>query len=376
MAMQFEVGARVRVGIADTRHSVQRYVADELDPLEQRHNARAEPHVLLAPAGEHSSISELQNPAADGLVTTFAAGEYSIVYGRSRCTVPDPWNEDPARFVYDPSFPLARLFGAYVRPALHVALARREAAVVHASAVEIDGTGLLVGGWAESGKTETALAFAESGARFVSDKWTIVGLDRGVSVFPVSVGIRRWVLPYAPRLARALPLVARGQLAVAAGASFLTRPLRRRTPHSRIGALAASGLEQAVALGDRASLRPSQVRAVYGGPTSPTLTIGALAVLVTVPTSNVRADHVTAAWAARRLARAATFERRRYFDVYRRRRYVLDDEDGEVPDAVVERSEERLLSHVLADVPVLKVSAPFPTDPRRVADAIAHELDR
>ena len=53
----------------------------------------------------------------------------------------------------------------------HVA---RGAAVAHSAAVVLDGRAVLVAGWSESGKTETALALMEDGARFLSDKWTVL----------------------------------------------------------------------------------------------------------------------------------------------------------------------------------------------------------
>jgi serine kinase of HPr protein (carbohydrate metabolism regulator) len=57
---------------------------------------------------------------------------------------------------------------------MHLGLMRRDAVAVHSAAVEMDGQAVLIAGWSESGKTETALALMEAGARFVSDKRTVL----------------------------------------------------------------------------------------------------------------------------------------------------------------------------------------------------------
>src|SRR5204862_272952 len=82
-----------------------------------------------------------------------------------------------AIFAAEPGFPIARAFGRVVRPTLQLAMLARGGAAVHSAAVELDGKAVLVAGWSESGKTETALALVEEGARFLSDKWTFVAED-------------------------------------------------------------------------------------------------------------------------------------------------------------------------------------------------------
>jgi hypothetical protein len=92
--------------------------------------------------------------------------------------------------------------------------------------------------------------------------------------------------------------------------------------------------------------------------------------LTTVSTHEVIVRPAEAGWAARRLARTGAYERRSLYELDARMRYA-DGHPGPSPLAeVLERETERL-RNLLQGVQILEVMAPFPTDPRRVADALA-----
>jgi hypothetical protein len=78
-------------------------------------------------------------------------------------------------------------------------------------------------------------------------------------------------------------------------------------------------------------------------------------------------------WAARRLARSSAFERRAAFELYERRRYAFPDTQSASLEEVVRR-EETVLERAFGNALVLDVRAPFPTDPRPVAEAISRFL--
>jgi hypothetical protein len=61
------------------------------------------------------------------------------------------------------------------------------------------------------------------------------------------------------------------------------------------------------------------------------------------------------------------------FDLHRRARYALPQLDDELKGAI-ERREEQRLQVALQSLPVIEVKAPFPADPRRVAEAILARL--
>jgi hypothetical protein len=62
-------------------------------------------------------------------------------------------------------------------PTLNLTLLNKGCIALHASAFVYGGTGALVTGWAKSGKTETLLAFAAHGAKYVGDEWVILTKD-------------------------------------------------------------------------------------------------------------------------------------------------------------------------------------------------------
>jgi hypothetical protein len=251
-----------------------------------------------------------------------------------------------------------------------------DAVVVHASAVSIDGRAILVGGWSESGKTEIALALAEAGAEFISDKWTIVRADGTVCPFPASVGIRRWVLPYLPRLRARLPRLARVQIVGAAAASLASRPIRRSSGNALLreaGALST----RLVAMADRVALSLDQVRAAYGtsGDVKTPVPLGLVVLLSTAaPGKSPEVVSVDSGTVARRLAQAAGFERRAYFSVTERVRYGGASQDRTDGPAVT-GIETNLLQARLAAIGLLEVRTPFPGDPRRVVEPIFRGLE-
>ncbi|MDQ3669388.1 MAG: hypothetical protein M3377_03775 [Actinomycetota bacterium] len=376
--MRFDVGGYVTLSVHDTDARITRSIRAQLDPYESdADEGRASDVVLEADdSGVRREFRDILNPAGDGTVTASDGESHYLLFARRSCTLAEPWRRLPAHYRYEPGFPVSRLMRSVVRPALQVAVLERDAVAVHSTAVEIDGRAILVGGWSESGKTETALSFVEDGARFVSDKWTIVGRDGAVAAFPISVGVRRWVLRYLPTLRAALPARVRAQLLVAGAVAAGSRPLVETRSRRTLPTLAAKTLGRAVVLADRASLRPSEIMRAYGhvggGPLARD-SLAAVALLTTVAGDEVRIEGADPVWAARRLARSAAFERRAFLALDQRARFAFPDREASAAHTI-EAREESLLTELLGRIEVFDVRAPFPTDPRRVRDAIASRL--
>jgi hypothetical protein len=370
----FDLSGRVSLSVEEAGGAEQA-IRRQMDPFAPTARAPREADVVLAPTSERRgrSIVDVQNPANDDLVTA-SDGTHLLLRLHGRwCEVPDPTREGPAAFTYDPGFPVARAFRTLVRPALQIKLACRAAVAVHAASVEVDGRGVLVAGWSESGKTETALALMEDGARFLSDKWTVVGADGGASAFPIGVGVRRWVLPYLPRLAASLPGRARVQMGAAGVVAAMAEPVRRRTGGARGTGRPAEYAGRVVALADRVALTPGQLREAYGQHDDPArrVPLGVVVLLTTVAVADVTAREADPAWAAARLARTAAYERRAFFHLLERRAYVSPLHDARPgPAERVLAADQALLGSVLSGVRVIEVRAPFPVDPRRVVAAM------
>jgi hypothetical protein len=79
---------------------------------------------------------------------------------------------------------------------------------------------------------------------------------------------------------------------------------------------------------------------------------------------------VEAAWAARRLALSAAYERRALYELDARTRYAIGAH-APSPLLDVPAQEAELVRGVLEGVQLLEVRASFPSDPRKIADALA-----
>ena len=362
MAAGFDIAGRLTVAVEGLGGRDRDAVAAQFDPYAPGPPPAAPDLVLAVSPALGAPLTDIQRNAGDARVTATDGARFYVLAGGARCAVPPPGGPPPARFDLEPGFPLGHAVRRLVRPALQVALPARGAVAVHAAAVAIGGRAVLVGGWSESGKTETALALLERGATFVSDKWTVVGEDGTAAAFPITVGVRGGTLAHLPRLRAGLGRAPRARLA-AAGAA---RAARRVLPHD--------GVHRVVMAADRVALAPSAVRAAYGGGDVPwQVPLGAVAVLTTVPGPGVTARPADPAWAAERLARAADFERRGLFELHDRACWALPDRERGIRERLLAR-ERGLLAAILSRVPVVEVRAPFPTDPGPVADALAARL--
>ena len=370
MTTHFDLAGRATLTLEEASPDLARRLTAQLDPY--RPSGRgAPPEVVLRAGAQPRRWTDLQGPAGDGLRTASDGDAFALLEGGRYCTVPDPLAGGPLTFDYETGFPVAPVFAPVIRPTLQVAMPLHGASALHASSVELDGGAVCVAGWSESGKTETALALMERGARFISDKWTTLGEDGVAAPFPARVGIRRWVLRYLPRLRSSLPALAAGQLAVGGVAPAALRIV----PGALRGSAARGLLHRFASLAERASLSPTELRAAYGDRAlhPPHAPLRALALLTTVPGGErAQARPTDPGWAAERLARSAAFERRTLFALHERARYALPQR-GDLLTAAVD-SERTLLERMLAGVPVIELRAPFPADPRPVAAALERLL--
>jgi hypothetical protein len=375
MARIFDLHGLASLAVDDDREQVVRNLDTQLDPFPPSVGTiPANTDVVLSPNSRivARTLCDVHGPAGDGRRTGSDGWRCYLLRGGSRFELPrvyPPMGE--VRLSYDRGFPLWAAMSELVRPLLQLATIGRGAITVHGATVQLGEGGVLVCGWSETGKTETALALAESGARFISDKWTIIDSSANLHAFPVSVGIRDWVLDYLPRLRAQLRRSQRARLRVV-GAARRQLPLLTRGPATQLGGVLESQLERAFTLAGRLSLRQTEVAAVYGSPRDTTRTppLTTLAILTTVSTDEVTVRPAEVGWTAERLARSAAYERRTLYELDARVRYANAD-PGPSPLLDVPGLEVELLRNVLDGVQLLEVKAPFPTDPRRVADALA-----
>ncbi|MET1232079.1 MAG: hypothetical protein ABWY52_04415 [Candidatus Limnocylindrales bacterium] len=377
--MHIDLSGRGAIALTTPDPNAARYLSSAFTPFRADTGPPSAPMVTLvgSPAGS-VRLDELQRAADDDLVTGTDGHRAYVIWDGRACSIPDATTTRPAEFAYELGFPLWRVFRTAIRPALQVALAADGRAVaLHAASVVRDGRAIAVAGWSESGKTETALALMERGASFLSDKWTLLGPDREMSAFPISIGVRRWVLPYLPTLRRTVTRRSQVQFAAAGAASVVLDPVGRRPAPTRSRGMIADLARRTGAIGDRAAFEVDELRAAYGDTSDPTRRVPTRAVCLLVNAPDGARPHVEPMdpdLAALRLARTAGFERRSYFALRQRAAYLLADQRTTITDAAVE-ADAAILRSVLTGVTVLGVRAPFPTDPNTVAEAILRALD-
>jgi len=376
--MHIDFSGRGTVALTSPDAAASRYLSSAFSPFPLRPGVPADSLVALTPVPPGTiDIGELQRAADDDLVTGSDGRQAYVLWDGRACSIPDATAGRPATFVYELGFPIWRVFRSAVRPAVQVALAAEGRAVaMHAASVVLDGGGIVVAGWSESGKTETALGLMERGASFLSDKWTLLGPDREISAFPISIGVRRWVLDYLPTLRRTVTRRSRVQFAAAGAASVVLGPLGRRPSPTRSRGMVTDLARRTGSMGDRAAFDVEELRSAYADTSDVTRRVPTRAVclLITTPDgSPPRVVPMDAAVAAERLARTAGYERRNYFALRQRAAYVLPDQPVTIAERAIE-ADAVALREVLEDVTVLAVHAPFPTDPGLVADAILRAL--
>ena len=275
------------------------------------------------------------------------------------------------------------------RPAIQVAGIGSGVVVAHAAVVAVRETAWLIAGWSESGKTEVALALSEGGATFIGDKWTVLSTssDAGpdvpagtaagstqVASFPVRVGVRDWVLPFLPTLARALGTRRRarlsgGAIAAAIGARTARIAAGRPITDAVLGPLAQTG-----GLAATIRLPAADIRRAFGqAPLSDrSLPLRGLVVLTSIDQGEVATiAPLEPAAAAARLARSATYERRGYHLLGER---AAAHGRGPIPGFEIIEPETEAINRRIAGVPTFEVRAPFPADPRIAARLIREVL--
>lgn len=267
-----------------------------------------------------------------------------------------------------------------VRPAVQVAGIAAGTTVVHAAAVDIDGTAVLICGWSESGKTEVALALVERGATFIGDKWTVLAAGRPVgesgdptaatiAPFPGSVGIRDWVLPWLPRLRAGLGGGRGARLTAGRMADSISRRVTRTAARNRISDALIGPIGEVASLASTIRISPDEIRRIHGQEPDPRIRpLGALIVLSTIEAGHgVTVAPLEPRQTAHRLAVSAAYERRAYHLLGERAAF-----HGEppIPGFGIVSVEAEVLAGAIGPVPVLEVNAPFPTDPGIAAEAI------
>lgn len=227
----------------------------------------------------------------------------------------------------------------------------------HASAVEMDGTGIVLGGWPRGGKTGAMLALVDRGAHFVGDEWIFLSGDgRRMLGLPTSVAVSEWQLEDLPGLVPTPGLQRR----------FMFWLIHRMDSGHRL--LAGRGLEKtfvAKSLGKglpylRGQLKVSRSpqslfgpdRCVFEGQPEKFF------LLTGHDRPEIHIEPCEPETVARRMAMANRYEEKKLFDCYGAYRFAFPDSRSELLELSVDRQAE-MLSGALSDTETFLVSHPY-----------------
>src|SRR6188472_4711303 len=112
----YDLSGRLTVGFHDDDVPAARLLAAEMDPFRPTPASAEPPDVALEPGPAGGArLLDVQNPARDGTVTASDGERLLLVEQGLTCVMPDPLRDRPIRFVYEPGFPLGRIYARLVR---------------------------------------------------------------------------------------------------------------------------------------------------------------------------------------------------------------------------------------------------------------------
>ncbi len=351
-----------------------RFVAHQLDPLVPT-TLLAGPDVSLVPVSDHRAprIAYRLGNAGDYQECGFGESDFCLLNGGGLLCIPFEAIGRSCEVRYDAGATLRPAF-RYARQILQLSLLNKEAIAIHSAAVLHEGKGILLAGWAESGKTELMLTFLDRGASFVSDKWTILKEDGSAMYnFPTPITVRPWVLRHLPGLAENLAASEIWRLRMG---PFAAAIVKKALESGRVGleaglrTLIAAGLDFAI----RVSVPPSRLvrHTEDAGKAEAVSLSGPFDKLFLLMTHNSRQISVLPADpsdVARRLVDCAQYERRGLLNLYAKFRYAFPSKSNSLLDGVRQR-ELSILDRALRSKEVFLVELPFPFDLRSAYDAV------
>jgi hypothetical protein len=241
---------------------------------------------------------------------------------------------------------------------------------LHASAFTYRGVGVLATGWGKGGKTETLLAFAARGARYVGDEWVYLTPDGGMHGIPEPIRLWNWHIDQMPELRAGLSPMTRARLrtlpAAASSAANMAARLRG-LPASVLRRTAPVLRRQAYVQVPPARLFGADALALHGQ-------VDHVVFVVSHDREEVSIEPIAGASVAARMLASLEEERGPLLAVYRQFRFLFPERRCPAIEEVRD-TERRLLERCLGDRPSHVLRHPYPVDLESLVGPVEAALD-
>ena len=227
---------------------------------------------------------------------------------------------------------------------------------LHASAFNQDGKGVLVMGWAKGGKTETLLAAARQGARYVGDEWVYLTPDRTMLGLPEPIRLWGWHLRQLPEVWQSRSLAQRGRVAA-------WRSLARGARAAASGSGPGRGLaRKALPVLERQAYLQVPPQELFGaGKLDLRGHLDAVALVVSHTSDTITSSLAGPTEVSSRMAASLAEERAPFLTHYRQFRFAYPERESDLVARSAE-IEARLLAELFDGRPAAKVAHPYPCD--------------
>ena len=229
---------------------------------------------------------------------------------------------------------------------------------LHASAFSYRGVGVLVAGWKKGGKTESLLAFAAKGVRYIGDEWILLSGDGSkMHGIPGVIPVWDWHLKYLPQLRRQVPLRDRLLFGFVRGMDKLQRGL----PNGRLGNLLPIRL-----LRDALPPLKKRLNVALGAEAIFSSPLGSLSahpdkIILAMSHADkaIRVEPTDPMHLAACISSSVQFEQLGFFKHYLAFKFAFPDRHADFMETVAER-QHAILRRALAGKEAYLVSHPYP----------------
>jgi hypothetical protein len=247
---------------------------------------------------------------------------------------------------------------------VNLVLLAKDVLPLHATALEVDGEGILVTGWSKGGKTETLLAATTQGARYVGDEWVHLPPDGRMLGLPEPIRLWAWQLAQRPDLLASRTAAERRRLRTWATVSRIADGVADR---SWRGSSLVRRIAPALARQAYLQVTPADLFGADG--MVPSARLDAVVLVLSHEAPQIVVHAAQPGEIARRMAASLAEERAQLMVHYRQFRYAFPDRSSPLLESAGDL-EARLLAERLDHVASAKVTHPHPCDVQELGRAV------